>query len=224
MLWRCKYLCLIFLTAPTWATPLPCDNDLLLVETEDVDLHNRVCKTASAALPRLDACHLTLDRPVTFAFETGPPPTEPACLGLYHTGKDRIILWPPATFAQLHATSEYCGTVPAPDLFDSIVVHELAHALTDQSACRETACTADREYIAYALQIDSLHPGVRDRFIAESALTPPFGEDRLNDVILAFSPATFAAAAWLHFSAPENGCAFVGRILRGDHTLWRALD
>lgn len=205
---------------PALAQPLPCERPSILVDTDDPDLRGRICAIALAALPRLEACHLTQTRPITFSLGARPLNSNGTSLGVYHSKGGRIRLLTPTAFARAHDGSEFRGAVPEAEHFDSIVVHELAHALFDQSPCAENACRVDHEYIAYALQLQSLPDATRARFIASTGLSTPVDEDRFNDFLLAFSPSSFAAAAWLHFSTPGNGCDFVGQIVRGERTLW----
>lgn len=211
----------LILASAANAEPLPCDNPLILVDSEYPVLHKRVCAAVSAVLPKLEACYLKQDRPIVFGFEDEISQSDIVCLGLYHRGEDRIDLLTPEGFRQAHMQSEFCDSIPANEHFDSIVVHELTHALLDQSLWQSTAHRVDHEYIAYAMQIESMTEPGRDQFIANTGLNGPIEVGHFNEFTLDMSPSVFAAKSWLHFSSPGNGCEFAGQIVRGEYTLWQ---
>jgi hypothetical protein len=216
-----RYILFVLVCSTAHAEPLPCDEPMILVDTDDRGLFQRVCDVAMEALPRLETCHLRQQQPIVFRFEEYISSSNAACLGLYHHGKNRIDLLTPEAFRSAHTLSDYCSVVPEAEHYDSIIVHELTHALLDQSPCRESACRIDQEYIAYAMQIDVMPKPVRDQFLSSVRVTAPVEVGQINEFILDFSPSSFAAAAWLHFTSSEHGCEFVGSIVRGEHTLWQ---
>ena len=141
------------------------------------------------------------------------------CAGLYACGSDRILVIPPGGVGEVMPEDSAFAPL-APDVYyDSLVVHELAHALMDQAACDRPRCDADREYVAYALQIGSLAPQDRARVTAYRSFDGLVDRALLNDLLLWMKPDIFALAAWAHFDAPGNGCAFVARLVTGETTL-----
>ncbi len=202
------------------AEPVPCNTPLIFVDTEDKELHRRVCDIAGSALPVLEQCLLKLVDPVTISFsgELGNP--DELCFGLYHQGDEWIELLEPKAFEQAHTDSKSWAALPAAEHFDAIVVHEFTHALVDQTALVERACSADEEYIAYAMQLSTLPDSARDALIAASGVSQPVPVESINQVMFGLSPVSFAVRSWLHFQEPENGCGFVKKIIRGEATLW----
>lgn len=211
----------LILASAAYAEPLPCDNPLILVDSEYPVLHKRVCAAVSVALPKLEACYLKQNRPIEFGFGDEISQAGISCLGLYHRGEDRIDLLTPEGFGQAHLQSEFCDSMTMDEHYDSIVVHELTHALLDQSPWQSVARRVDHEYIAYAMQIENMIEPSRGLFIANIGLNGPIEVGYLNEFTLDISPSMFAATAWLHFSSPGNGCEFVGQIVRGEYTLWQ---
>lgn len=197
-----------------------CETPMILVESDDRDLHRRACTVATQAMPVLEACHLRQKRPIIFRFSDAFASPYRVCLGLYHHGKDLIDLLTPAAFQPMHAQSEFCEGIAEDEHFDSIIVHELAHALVDQVSGGKLDYTVDQEYIAYALQLEIMDKPVRDGFLSSIGLSPPIETEGINDLIFLLSPSAFAASAWLHFSDQENGCALVDRLLRGKATFY----
>ncbi len=105
------------------------------------------------------------------------------------------------------------ASMPIDVLFDSLLVHEISHALAYQSSLAPPRTTAEAEYIAYAMQLESLPADVRDDFVASHPVTQPVSLMGLNDIILSFSPEVFAVKAWTHFRTEGNGCEFIRSIL-----------
>lgn len=208
--------------APANAGGFPCKTPLVLVDTEDRELHGRICKTVESALPRLAECKLTLVDPILISFteqlDLGSP--ELVCFGRYHLRKDRIELLKPTAFERSHSSSKLWAPIPMSEHFDSVVVHEFTHALLDQATLKEQTCRADDEYIAYAMQMASLSESTRVALIASVAVSAPTSTEEINSTILNISPVAFAIKSWLHFSQPENGCDFVEKIIRGETTFF----
>lgn len=185
----------------------------------DTDTVTRICTAAAAAERFLGACHLPRLRPVTFEVRAQIEGPADHCAGLYACGSDRILVIPPGGVGEVMPEDSAFAPL-APDVYyDSLVVHELAHALMDQAACERPRCDADREYVAYALQIASLPPRDRAAVAAYRAFDGPVDRALLNDLLLWLKPDIFALAAWAHFDAPGHGCAFVERLVTGETTL-----
>ena len=201
------------------AEAAPCEMSLVSVDTSDERLHERVCEAVESAVPILERCQLTLKRPILISFSNELESADQVCFGLFHHGESQIELLYPEIFAEAHEQSAVWIAIPVDEHFNSIVIHELTHAYVDQAVTEGPTDSADWEYIAYAMQIESLSASTRDGFIANVGVTDPVAVEELGSMMLGFSPARFAAKSWLHFVAPENGCDFVGNILRGEQTL-----
>ncbi|SDK49589.1 DUF6639 family protein [Aliiruegeria lutimaris] len=200
--------------------PLACGTPLVRVDTEDRTLHARICEIVASALPMLDGCHLKLTKPVTITFSDNLENAHGSCFGLFHPDRKQVELLTPRAFAQAHDKSESWHAIPLAEHFDAIALHEFVHALVDQTAVVERSCTADEEYIAYAMQIESLSDATRSRLLKAVDASPPIAMEEINPLLLGFAPPSFAVKSWLHFSEPGNGCDFVQKLMRGDVTLW----
>jgi hypothetical protein len=86
-----------------------------------------------------------------------------------------------------------------------------------QNLQRRLASHAEAEYPAYALQIESLPPDVRDRFLQSFDQAAAKADTFLfNDVVLSADPFFFAASAYSHFKALGNGCGHFRALLAGE--------
>lgn len=112
--------------------------------------------------------------------------------------------------------------LPPADLHRSLVIHEIAHAVAHQSFA-VAPCHAAHEYIASVAQISALPEATRRTFLAAFEGQDSFADSMFNDLVQAMNPARFTAAAYRHFQRPENGCAFMRRLLT-DHTTIPRVD
>ena len=121
----------------------------------------------------------------------------------------------PRTFAERDvADFIYRGLSPEA-AFVSILRHELTHAFMEHTTEGSPISNAAHEYVAFAFQIDAMTAEERDVFLATNGRRPAKSLDTFNMFIYGLLPGPFASAAWLHFSAPENGCAFVEDVISG---------
>lgn len=213
-------VCWVATASGALAERLPCDALNIFVDTEDQLLRERVCNVARSALPKLANCHLRQHQTIFISFHAALSMSGNDCLGLYHSGNNHIDLLTPEAFHASHGDSEFCEEIPENVHFDSILVHELTHALLDQVPGGKANNLVDQEYIAYAMQLEMMCKPVRDRFISSIGLTAPIDVERINEFAILFSPSVFAASSWLHFSSLGHGCEFVGEIIKGEKTLW----
>jgi len=209
----------MLLPPAAWAQPFVCEGGLLTVEGADAQTAERVCTATVAAREHLAQCGLPQRRPVTVEIRAEIDGPADHCAGLYECGSARIALIPPDGVASVMPPESIFAPLPPGDYYDSLVVHELVHALMDQAECSDARCDADREYVAYALQIDSLSPANRELVERFREIERPVDPARLNDFLLFMKPDVFAAHAWAHFDEPGNGCAFVADLVAGRTTL-----
>lgn len=206
---------------PAVAQAVPCPADARLsIDAETPEQATHVCKVVARLRTPMADCHLEQRRPLVIRIVDELTHPEAGCMGSYDCRDDSISVAPPETLATRVSDDSIWRRIAPGALFDSLIAHELAHAFLDQAECRGIPCYADHEYIAYAMQIQSLSTKNRAAILQGHKVTDPTDTGRLNDFIAQAAPNHFAQAVWLHFSRPENGCAFVGRLIRGDATLW----
>ena len=107
--------------------------------------------------------------------------------------------------------------LPLRDFYRSLIVHEVVHGVMHQNLKRPAATHAAYEYPAYALQIASLAPQVRDTFLLSFDQNAIKSTSTIfSDAVLFFDPYFFAANAYEHFKASQNGCARFTALLEGE--------
>ena len=201
------------------AEPAPCSDPMLSVDAPDATTADRVCIAAIQAKAQLAACGLAQNNPVSIEIVPhidGPADT---CAGLYHCDADRISLIPPDTVADVMPAESVFATLDAEEYYDSLIVHELAHALMEQAECSAPRCDADKEYVAYAMQFLSLPDSAQAALLSWRDQPGEVPKGQLNDFLLWMKPDVFAFKAWSHFASLEDGCAFVSELVDGTATL-----
>lgn len=210
---------LLALSTQATSGELACDTPLVAVAASDEALAERICTTAGTALQQMSDCGMRLTEPVTIQVIDGLTPTDPRCLGLFHCDSGRIEMIAPDHVEAALGGESFFGELPPDEFYDSIVVHELAHAAAYQTRQGPLKSLTDTEYLAYAIQFRFLSDETRTEFVSNHAVAEPVEPQALNEAVLAFAPGVFAIKAWKHFSQPENGCAFVDALLSGKQTL-----
>ncbi|MDF0595005.1 DUF6639 family protein [Psychromarinibacter halotolerans] len=212
-IWLLTALPGLFGMLPVDAHALDCFADgRVSVTGGEPTLERHVCDVVGAALPVLAACNLPLSKPLTIDVVDDLPG---GCVGMYHCGEDRIeILTPEDTAAVRNADTPFRDLDDAA-FHDSVIVHELAHALHDQVPCPLDSCIISAEYVAYAMQIRSLTPDAIVAFEARGAVAGPVSREDLTLMMLFMAPHRFSATAWAHFSQRPDGCGYIGQIMSG---------
>lgn len=196
------------------AQPVACPAGRILTENagEDAAL---ICTLAARATRQLASCNLGVPAPVTIAVV---PELEDQCLGLYHCGMGRIEILSPGAYLPLRAEGRASAfaTVSDEAFFEGVIRHELAHAALDGMPCPFGSCLVNQEYIAYTMQVRFLPEADRIAFEAAIDQDGRVTRDMLSSIMLMMAPQTFARRAWLHLSAREDPCGFIGQIARGE--------
>jgi len=201
------------------AEPVECSNPMVFVETSEPDLAERVCTEAVAAVERLAACHIPQRFAINLQVVDRIVHAEEMCLGLFIPGEKILKITSPNQFSAGIGPDNILSQIPTLELFDSLIVHELTHALVDQQPYHGKQCLENQEYIAYAMQLEAMSSASRKILIDAAGGEIEVTGERLNAFVALAAPVKFAAWSWMHFTAPQNGCDFVGKLVSGETTL-----
>ena len=176
------------------------------------------CSAANQALQLLGRCGISLRRPlhVQIMTEVRHPFMSGEIFGFFDTKLERVLVTHEANIPALARDTPYAALLQR-DFYRSLIVHEVIHGVMHQNLKRPVVTHAAYEYPAYALQIESLAPHVRETFLQsfdQAAIKT--GTTLFNDAILFFDPYFFAASAYHHFKASPNGCAHLTALLEGE--------
>lgn len=188
------------------------------VEVTAGSAHERrlVCSAAGDALQLLGRCGISVRRPLQV--ELMPEVRHPlgaSILGLFDTKQQKVRITAEANISPLINATPY-AKLPLRDFFRSLIVHEVIHGVMHQNLRRPATSHAVYEYAAYALQIESLPPAVRQEFLQSFEQSAIHSNTTFSDAILMFDPYFFAARAYSHLMAAPDYCANLTALLEGD--------
>jgi len=195
-------------------TASSCDTPLVRIMAPSAALEERVCRVIQRAQPLLANCGLTVNDPLEVQIMDDPKPS--GLMGYYSMSHGRIMVQSPRNLSEMLPPDSAYQYVPNIEYFDSIVVHELAHALFLSTPCGQETCLAGHEYLAYALQLQSMSSVARNSILNALPAEEPIDLTWFTDSRLRETPEVFAANAWRHFSQDGYGCNFISRIVSGE--------
>lgn len=105
------------------------------------------------------------------------------------------------------------------ELHRSIIVHEVAHATAAHNFAAARPSLAAQEYIAAVTQLASLSPDARARILARYPGSGFQTHAQITSTMFMLDPTHFAVQAYRHYLQPENGAAFLRRLLTGEPAL-----
>lgn len=182
----------------------------------ELALAERVCRVLERFDQQLADCSLGPLNGITFRIVKSLPAERGDPLATYDASSDLILLMPPGAVEQaLTARSAYRGVPPAA-LYDSLIVHELAHAYVARVVPRNAQYPMAQEYVSYVFQFDSMPAPVRRLLLERLPQAGPVQMNELNLFVAQAAPLRFGVKAWRHFTQPDGGCGTLQRVLRGD--------
>jgi hypothetical protein len=174
------------------------------------------CSAASDAIQLLGRCGVPVRRPLqVHIMSEVRHPFGGSIFGLFDIKQDKVLVTQEANIPALVKDTPY-AKLPQRDFYRSLIVHEVVHGIMHQNLKRPATSRSAYEYPAYALQIESLTPSVREQFLQSFEDDATKADVVFNDTILMFDPFFFAAQAYQHFKTADNGCAHLGALLDGE--------
>lgn len=216
--WPYAFCVFVYLTLCTGITAandtLQCAANDFTVTAKDANDLARTCKAADKGIHLLEGCGLAQRQPVEIEIVSKIDVAGAEdCVGRYECGTNRIKIVGPASLRNVLSDKNPFYVLSSNEYFESIVVHEVSHAIFDQNT--EGRGLAEFEYVAYAMQFLSLSGTSRKRVISQIPENEVVDLAELNDFLAASAPIRFGAKAWVHFSKSDNGCAFVTSLVSG---------
>jgi hypothetical protein len=197
------------------AGPEQCSTAPVVVTAASPEQRALVCSAAKEALRLLGRCEISVRRPLHVEIMSEVRhPFSGAIFGLFDIKQDKVLVTQEANLPALVNDTPY-AKLPQRDFYRSLIVHEVIHGVMHQNLKRPASSHAAYEYPAYALQIESLAPSVREQFLQSFEHDAIRADAIFNDTILMFDPFFFAAQAYHHFRAGD-GCAHLNALLDGE--------
>ena len=208
-------LFVLCLPASSLAGPERCPEATVDVTAKSPDERRLACSAATDATQLLGRCGISLIRPLRLQIMNElRHPFGGLIFGMFDVKRESVLVTHEANIPPLVKDTPY-AKLPLRDFYKSLIVHEVIHGVMHQNLKRPAANHAAYEYPAYALQIESLEPKVRDVFLLSFDQTAIKAERLFSDPILFFDPYFFAARAYHHFKASTDACADLSALLKG---------
>lgn len=218
-----KYLPLIFLLffcfpgnqAVADTDKCPNTNAQVTYQVED-DFHH-ACKAAEKTFSFMTSQGFLVDNIIRISLtDTIHNKHTPAVYGYYSTRENTVNLLSYAAFLTATSGQTIFGTVPDTTIYQSFIVHEVAHAIAHHNFTIANPPPVAHEYIAYVVQIATLPVSVQQKILINFRYGAFENHREINSIYFSLSPENFAIKSYLHFIQPENGRIFLATILSKD--------
>lgn len=193
-----------------------CIDGLVTIASVDEYETELICRGVTAAVVVLSRCGLTTVPRVTVETTLNVIDENGfSRRGEFVRSSNLIRIHPYGHFIATNRPSLAATRMSHATLYASIASHEMAHAMIAEARPILDLVPTAHEYIAYAVQIETLPTAIRDTLAVTAK--PSVRADLLmfSPFLLYADPEQFAATAWRHFSQPHNGCRFLLDILSG---------
>lgn len=210
-------------TVDSTAHPARCPYTNVLVHTEKKSDIPIVCKAATDTVSFM--VEAGLDVQGTFDIHLAERidilPQQNLYLGVYKHQLREIHIPSYECCERLYKDECCCGIGLSRELHTSIIVHEIAHALTIDLLENEIGRVAAAEYIAYTTQFSLMPDELREQILTDITNEGFFSEVEITSLFHDLNPSVFAVKAYRHFIRPENGIRFYNKLINGQCILDR---
>jgi len=141
-----------------------------------------------------------------------PPDLRADAVGCYAMESRRTFV---LTRERFRARGNWFSLPTSDALYQSVVAHEVAHAIVGCHIGGRKLPTAAHEYVAYVVMFSTMDPAERQ---AALQVNPGQGYDhdaQINDLQYAFDPMRFGVEAYRHWLRQRDGADFLRRVLAG---------
>lgn len=216
----CLGVCVWAITAKAadqaaWTCPGAPQGSTVEVEAGSPTDRILVCRGASKGLDFLSSHGFTLGRLIRIRLHDRPIGGEGVHIGLFDARTGMVDL---LTFEQ---AQRQCAEQPpfrtAMDaaLYESFVVHEIAHAITARQATNGPVSRTAHEYIAYSAQLSTMATAKRAQILDRYRVRAFTGSQDMSATYYALDPSAFGVKAYRHFAALEDPAAFLKQLASG---------
>lgn len=172
-----------------------------------------VCAGAARALSFYAEHGLALTKPVTLAVASQlPPGLPPTAAGIFLTGERRIHMLSFDAFRQFRT---WLRLPIDRSMYQSLVAHEVAHAVTDANFLIPRPSIHAKEYLAYVALFATMTPALRERVLHAIPGQGFADEGRISFIVYMFDPMFFGAQAYRHYLKLDDRTAFLRAVLAG---------
>ena len=174
------------------------------------------CSGARQAVELLGRCGFSHHRPLRLeiAEQINHPFGRPV-LGFFDAVEEKVLVRSSQSVATIVSNTLFAA-VSLREFYASIVAHEVVHGILHQNSERHVLSHTASEYLAYALQVESLPDNARRAFLLSFPNGASANDLLLSDLMLSLDPYLFAARAYEHFSSFKDRCGLMKALLDGE--------
>lgn len=181
--------------------------------TSTRDERKLLCDAAEKALAFFDTYDIGIKHVIRLRIEREPlNPSQPH-LGSYSWVTRTVRL---LGLDQIEPHHALFGLPLDRELYESVAVHELAHAIAAQHFNDREPPVVFQEYLAYAAQLSTMAPDLRTRILLRHDDAAFEAMEDLSWTFYALAPGEFGVMAYRHFSTVKEKRELVVRLLSGE--------
>lgn len=191
---------------------------MLSVDARNDALAAQACDAATEAKALLLSCGVVQTDPIHISVvDHAMHPSFGECLAVFDQRTGCLEVTDIANQASHLPANDARAALPPEVLFAATITHEVTHALLQQAAGAVQVAATEQEFVANAMEMQSLDPASREMLLQASPVAPGGALSLVHLSIYALEPRAFANNAWLLFDRPEMGCALVQKIIEGKY-------
>lgn len=220
------YLIAVTFVGTLSATPAVAteEDDATICENIQIDMapgfssdRELICKAAQKARVFFQSHGITVKRRIRIRLHQDELNDHANHIGLYDARKDHIEM------VTLEHARYHCNEQPPFDvqmdhiLYESFVVHEVAHAIAGQNFSSTTTPSSIvvQEYLAYVTQFTTMNADARSKILQKYKLAPFTGIEDMSLTYYQLDPNAFGVKAFRHYHSLTNKSGFIQGLLSG---------
>lgn len=207
----------VILLIPVIVSAQDCEGISIHAPTADQDEVQEICRAARHATELLNQCEIKSEKPLNIIIQDELiHPSGLPVFAFFHSPRNQIEITDFAAFKKLIKPGSPYYKLPSRELYESLIAHEVTHAITCDlikgSGCPRVA----HEYIAAVIQMSSMSDSARQVLLSAFPRSTPVELEMFNEFSFYSAPQWFVANAFRHYNTLENRCEFLRDILNGE--------
>jgi len=191
-----------------------CEGSNVIISYAEIDDYHIACQAVKDIISLAQKIQLQEDLSISLTFVDR--------LVINQTGKSLAIFNPNSMEIQvlsidnckkIFGNGAVLGQSIDLELYRSIIIHELAHALFWLNKGNNNIAREIHEYFAYTIQLASLSESIREQIILSSNVSAFSNREEITEEYYLLNPTRFAVKSYLHFINAEHDWPYLKRLL-----------
>jgi hypothetical protein len=196
-----------------------CTDSTVVVQAQDPVDYRAVCQGAGAAVSFFADLGMLPTHPIVVEIVPRlPDVVSETAVGCYLEEGQRILV---LEYPQFQQSETWFGIPVDRSMYQSLVAHEVAHAVGNCNFALPDPPIQAKEYIAYVVMFATMNPGLRKRILHANPGKGFDSELKINTTIYLCDPMRFGVEAYRHYLKKQHGAAFLLDVLSGKALAYR---